>query len=308
MIRRANRFMMFSRLCCLAALGLFAAVPQANADSIVSGGITRSYEIFRPGSQRGPLPAVILLHGAGGTGAQLERFTDFDQVAAAASIVAVYPQGEGRRWNDHRGTGAQSDADDRLFLLDLIGALAAKGIIDARHVYVAGISNGGLMALDMACNYADRIAGAGIVAASLPQGYRCAPARALPVIFFHGTEDKFIPFSGGLIAGQSSTNHGSVISAEETIGFFARANGCRTRDSRDLPDPVPPDGTHVSVDRYGDCAPGGALESVVIKGGGHSWPGARQGVFLDHLLGPSSGGINTSAELWRFFGSSAAAP
>jgi polyhydroxybutyrate depolymerase len=308
MIARANRFMIFSRLCWLVALGFFAAVLQAHADSIVSGGITRTYEIFRPGSQRGPVPTVILLHGAGGTGAQLERFSDFDQVAAAAGIVAVYPQGVGRHWNDHRGTGAQSDADDRQFLLDLIGALSAKGIADPRHVYVAGISNGGLMALDMACNYADRIAGAGIVAASLPEGYRCEPARALPVIFFHGTEDKFIPFGGGRIAGQSSTNHGSVISAEETIGFFARANACRTRDSRALPDPVPPDGTHVSVYRYGDCAPGGALESVVIEGGGHSWPGARQGFVLDNLLGPSSGGIDTSAELWRFFSANATAP
>ncbi len=285
----------------LLCLCLSIAPAVAGADTIVSGGITRQYEIFQPASQRGPLPAVILLHGAGGTGAQLERFTDFDRVAAAAGIVAIYPQGLGRNWNDHRGLGAQSDADDRKFLLDLIDALAARGVVDPKRVYVAGISNGGLMALDMACNYADRLAGIGVVAASLPRDYRCEPSRPVPIIFFHGTEDRFIPFGGGRIAGQFGAQHGNVISAVDTVAVFARASGCRTRDSRTLPDPLPPDGTHVTIFSYGACRPGGAVESVIIEGGGHSWPGARQGLVLDHLLGPSSQGVNTSAELWRFF-------
>jgi polyhydroxybutyrate depolymerase len=297
--------MTLPRLCCLTILAVVAAISGASADSIVSGGLTRQYEIFRPASQRGPVPAVILLHGGGGTGAQLERFSDFDRVAAAAGIVAIYPQGIDHNWNDHRGAGAQSTADDRQFLLDLIAALAARGVVDATHVYVGGISNGGLMALDMACSHADRIAGIAVVSASLPVAYRCEMARPLPAIFFHGTADQFIPYAGGRIAGQFSTERGSVISAQETIDFFAQANGCRTRDSRALPDPDPPDGTHVTVNRYGDCQPGGALESVVIDGGGHSWPGARQGVLLDHLLGPASRGIDTSAELWRFFSATA---
>jgi polyhydroxybutyrate depolymerase len=288
----------------IAVIGI-ALAPLARADSIVSGGITRQYEIFKPASQRGPLPAVILLHGGGGTGAQLERFTDFDRIAASAGIVALYPQGVGHEWNDHRGPGGQSSADDRQFLLDLVDQLAAKGIVDPARIYVVGISNGGLMALDMACNHADRLAGIGVVAASLPLGYRCEPSRALPIVFFHGTEDRFIPFEGGRIAGQFATERGSVISAEETIAFFVQSSGCRTRDFRSLPDPVPPDGTHVTVFSYGDCRSGGAVESVIIDGGGHSWPGARQGFVLDHLLGPSSRAIDTSVELWRFFSASA---
>jgi polyhydroxybutyrate depolymerase len=64
----------------------------------------------------------------------------------------------------------------------------------------------------------------------------------------------------------------------------------------------------VTVFSYGDCNPGGAVESVIIDGGGHSWPGARQGFVLDHLLGPSSRAIDTSAELWRFFSTVAKSP
>ncbi len=275
---------------------------------MVSGGTSRQYEIFRPTGITGPAPAVFLLHGGGGTGAQLERFTDFDRVAASAGIVAVYPQGLDREWNDHRGPGAQSEADDEGFLLDLIDRLAAKGLVDPARVYIAGISNGGLMALDMACSHADRIAGIAVVAASFPVGYRCNPARALPTIFVHGTQDRFIPFEGGRIAGQFSAERGNVVSAEETVDFFVRAANCRTRDRQSLADPSPPDGTHVTIFRYGGCQTGGAVESVIVEGGGHSWPGARQGFLLDHLLGPASRAVDTSAELWRFFSDAARAP
>jgi len=52
---------------------------------------------------------------------------------------------------------------------------------------------------------------------------------------------------------------------------------------------------------FGGCRPGGALESVVIEGGGHSWPGARQGVVLAGLLRTATRAIDANAELWRFF-------
>jgi polyhydroxybutyrate depolymerase len=296
---------------CLASLlvALFlTSISPAAADSIVSDGLTRQYEIFRPANLAGAVPAVFLLHGGRGTAAQLERFTDFDRVAASAGIVAVYPQGVGRQWNDRRGPGVQSDADDEQFILDLADRLAAKGLVDRDRVYIAGISNGGLMALDMACAHADRIAGIAVIAANLPVNFRCDPARPLPAIFFHGTADQFIPFKGGRIARQFSAERGNVVSAEETIDLFVRAAGCRTRDSQPLADPSPPDGTHATIYRYGNCRPGGAVESVIVEGGGHSWPGARQGIFLDYLLGPASRAVDTSAELWRFFEGAAHTP
>jgi polyhydroxybutyrate depolymerase len=293
--------------CWASLLALLLAGDSALADSMASGGLTRQYIVFRPPGVTGPRPAVLLLHGGLGTGAQMERYTDFDRVAAAASVVAVYPQGIDRQWNDHRSSETQSDVDDERFLLDLIDRLAQAGIVERNRVYIAGISNGALMALDMACNHADRIAGIAVIAGSLPQGYRCAPVRPLPVIFFHGTSDQYIPFVGGRIAGQFAAERGSVVSAQESIDFFVKNAACRTRTAEPLPDPVPADGTHATIYRYGSCEPGGAVESVVIEGGGHSWPGARQGVMLDYLLGTASRATDASAELWRFFARTAEA-
>lgn len=283
------------------ALALAAGLGQpAAADSLVSGGLRRQYEIFLPPGG-GPRPAVILLHGGAGTAAGMRSYTGFDRLAADAGIVAIYPQGIDRHWNDHRGPGVGSDADDARFLLDLVDLLASRGAVDRDHVYVAGISNGAIMALDMACNQAQSIAGVAIIAGSLPVGYRCQPARPLPAIFFNGTEDRFIPFGGGPIAPQFAGDRGSVVPVGETLAFFAGLDGCSQRQAEQLPLPKPPDGTSATIYRYGGCRPGSALESVVIEGGGHSWPGARQGLLLDGILGTASRAIDANAEIWRFF-------
>jgi poly(3-hydroxybutyrate) depolymerase len=88
---------------------------------------------------------------------------------------------------------------------------------------------------------------------------------------------------------------------QEGLAVFARLEACRTRHSRMLPAPTPPDGTRAILYDYGGCAPGGALESVVIEGGTHSWPDARQDVTLPSIQTPPSRAIDANAELWRFF-------
>jgi len=295
----------------LVAILLLLALPmnRTAAETILSGGEQRQYEIFRPSGAPGPLPAVFLLHGGNGTAAGLRRYTGFDRLAEEADIVAVYPQGLNRQWNDMRGASANgSMAGDDRFLLDLADDLSAAGLVDRRRVFFAGISNGGIMALQMACSHAGRVAGIAVIAASLPTGFECPLSRSLPVIFFNGTADRFIPFRGGPMAGQFPGDRGSVISVEDSVAFFARSEGCRTRQVQALPEPAPPDGTRARIYGYGGCRPGGALESVVIEGGGHSWPGAAQGPILDGILGPASRAVDANRELWRFFVSNLPSP
>src|SRR5215475_10791144 len=89
----------------------FAALllaPAARAAGITSGGIVRDYEIFLPNSTAGPRPAVFLLHGGGGSAAEMRRYTGFDEIAKAAGIVAVYPQGIDLDWAD--GPSADGNA------------------------------------------------------------------------------------------------------------------------------------------------------------------------------------------------------
>jgi polyhydroxybutyrate depolymerase len=277
---------MLRRLLLAFTLGL--AVTSATAapivaESLTSGGVQRDYAIFRSNSAAGPRPTVFLLHGGGGTATEMRRYTGFDDLAEAAGIVAVYPQGIDQDWND--------PGEDR-FLLDLAGQLVARGIADRRRIYIAGLSNGGIMALQMACTHADRIAGIAVVAASLPVGFDCRPQRALPALFISGTADRHVPFAG---------DPASTLPVEESIAIFARHAGCRTRHARRLPPPVPPDGTRAMLYDYGGCAPGGALESVVVEGGTHAWPGAHPGVAPASIQSPASRAIDANTQIWRFF-------
>src|SRR5215472_8508426 len=274
------------RLLATALIGLtamLAAQTPAAAENLMSGGVERGYEIFRSNSATGPRPTVILLHGGASTAAEMRRYTGFDVVAEAAGIVAVYPQGIANDWND---PGAGS------FLIDLADHLIARGIADRRRIYIAGLSNGGIKALQMACAHADRIAGIAVVAASLPVGYDCRPARSLPMIFINGTADRHVPYDG---------DPASTVPVVESIELFARRAGCRTRHSRILPAPTPPDGTRAMLYDYGGCAPGSALESVVIEGGTHGWPGARRDIAPASIQSPASRAIDANAQIWRFF-------
>ena len=64
-------------------------------------------------------------------------------------------------------------------------------------MFVAGLSNGAFMTSSLACAYSDRIAAASPVAGITdPEG--CEFERPVPVIAFHGTEDTFVAFDGGL--------------------------------------------------------------------------------------------------------------
>ena len=80
------------------------ARPAAELRSIVSGGVRREFRIFVPATARSGLrpPVVMLLHGALGDSAQVERWTGLATVAEREGFVAVYPQGLDGAWNDGR--------------------------------------------------------------------------------------------------------------------------------------------------------------------------------------------------------------
>ena len=87
------------------------------------------------------------------------------------------------------------------FLRRLAVELAERGVADPGRIYVAGVSNGGMMALRLICEGADFVAGVGSVIASMPAaaGADCRPARPVPVVMFNGTADKLVPYDGGRV-------------------------------------------------------------------------------------------------------------
>ena len=289
-----------------AILSAYPAVAgEAVSHTIDVNGVTRTYLLYVPPGQNGKrLPAFILMHGSGSTDVQQERYSDFDAFAQAHGLVVMYPQGIDKHWNDGRVIGHESMADDIGFMKAMVAEVTAQGLIDPKRVYAAGISNGGFMAQHMACVMPDALAGIAVVAATQPVDAACPSARPTPVIFFHGTADKFVPFNGGPIAPQFG-NRGTALSNAQAVAIWQKRNGCgaatRTQiPAKDATDPMP-----VTVETY-SCPAGRGLENVIVQDGGHTWPGAHQGWLVTRILGPVTDNINANDTMWSFFQSQAA--
>jgi polyhydroxybutyrate depolymerase len=279
----------------------FAPSPQFK---ISVDGVVRDYRMFRPKTDK-PLPVVLMLHGGTGTAANIEEYLNLTAVAARENFVAVYPQGVSRAWNDARTNKAlmspnASTADDVAFLNGLVDDLVAKGIADPKRIYVSGLSNGGFMAMRMACEAPERFAAFAQVIASAPLSGRetCRPKRALPVLMINGTDDALVKFAAAAAAAQGN------FGASELAAFWAARNGCTTSSESALPDLDPQDKSSVTFRRYVGCRVGGDVEFLAVKGGGHQPPSqgnVRNYPLLRGLLGVRNHDIDTAETFWSFF-------
>ena len=176
-------------------------------------------------AERGPAPTVIVLHGAFSSAAWTMRHYGFAEAAAARGFAAVFPQGLRGCWNDGRNPFPWR-ADDVAFLKVLAGELIAEGIAEPSRIYLAGVSNGGMMAMRMLCEASDLFAGAGTIIANMPMsvGAKCQPSRAVPIVMFNGSADSWVPYRGG---GVGLWNLGGFVwGARQTADFIAHANRC----------------------------------------------------------------------------------
>ncbi|HVI52890.1 MAG TPA: PHB depolymerase family esterase [Candidatus Sulfotelmatobacter sp.] len=291
----------FSILAVVAA-GLLYGCPGALASTMEFDGLQRSFEMAVPPTAPRPLPVILVLHGGGGTSSQIRAYSHFDDVAQSQGALVVYPQAVGRHWNDGRLVPGilphAVETDDVAFLMALVDSLAGTGLADPHRVYVAGIANGGMMALRLACELSERISGIAVVAANMPVGIDCAPSRPVPAVFFHGTQDRFIPWDGGYVLQWANIDRGKVESVADTLALWRKIDGCSGEISRDV---VSKSGSLVSRRITSARCQGASVEHYVTDGGGHVWPGARQGPGGDALLGAVDRDLDATAVIWSFF-------
>ena len=189
----------------------------------VSGQGTRSYSIYvpAPGAAGGARAAILSLHGGGGSATIQASTSQLNELADEHQIYLLYLQGTGLipTFNAGNCCGfAQTQGiDDVSYVTAVLLHAAAEFPIDASRIYATGFSNGGMMSHRLACALADRIAGiAPIGGASgqfdrdLDQYYSCNPARRIPVLHIHATNDRNYPYEGGYGAGLSDPDFYSI--------------------------------------------------------------------------------------------------
>jgi len=247
-----------------------------------------------------PLPLVLDLHGYS---EPIEFHTQVSSLGALGDtkgFITVTPAITRGipRWDSALGS------DDLVFLGGLLDRIGTRRCVDENRIYATGFSNGAFMTSALACEFADRIAAvAPIAGVQDPEG--CDPDRPVPLVAFHGTDDEFVSFEGGLgpAASELPTEGGGTIgtavdavelpSVPEVITAWADRNGCADRSSEAIGDDV----RHV----VHQCPAGTAVELYRVEGGGHAWPGSEGSEAIESVIGRTTFTIDASEIMWEFF-------
>jgi polyhydroxybutyrate depolymerase len=289
--------MIFS-IVCFFLLKNPSLAPGDHTFEITHQGAKRSYLVHVPPALDPKTPATVILafHGFAMPAPLMPGFTGLSRLADTQRFLAVYPFGAGTppRWSV--GSRQFSPTDDVGFVAALLDDLAARTPIDPKRVYATGMSNGGMMCYRLAAELSDRIAAIAPVGGTMtipPAPDRTA--RPVPVLHFHGTKDRFVPYNG---PDAQTPKFLPFHSVDQTIAAWVQANGCPDTPTRTTIPDRHEDDTSVEQVIY---APGRAGAEVIlyrIEGGGHTWPGHTP---ASRFLGPSTREIDASQLLWEFF-------
>ncbi|WP_345800226.1 alpha/beta fold hydrolase [Microbacterium sp. AZCO] len=259
-------------------------------ESIDVGNRARTYTVVGEPSTE-PRALIMVFHGSRQTGAIHREFTGgaLDGLAAEGRAVVAYLDGYRGNWNDARRESSfparLEEVDDVGFARAVVARLTATHGIDPRRVVVVGYSNGGQMALRLLHETPDLVAGAVVVAATMPDergftaGFSTAPQqRPVPVTIVAGTADPIVPYSGGRMrwwARKLFKIDGAALSAEATADYFASRNGIRATPTIETLPAASRRTRTTRTDYRADGRPSVSLVTVI--GGGHTVPAAKAG-------------------------------
>jgi poly(hydroxyalkanoate) depolymerase family esterase len=284
---------------------------EARAGKFIAGSYgnqygTRPYKLYVPTGHAGKaLPMIVMLHGCTQSPDDFAAGTRMNALAEERQCFVLYPAqtqsaNRSRCWNWFKRGDQRRDKGEPAIIGGMTRDVARRYGIDARKVYVAGLSAGGAMAAVMGAAYPDLYAAVGIHsglavgrAHDVPSAFaamRGAPPpsaqgapdpakRTLPVIVFHGDRDATVhPRNGEQVIWASvgrNAASGNTVSVERgrAPGGYAYT---RTVHSD-------PDGRVI-------------LEHWLVHGAGHAWSGGSpRGSYTDPK------GPDAAREMLRFF-------
>ena len=276
------------------------------AASYSNGAGDRDYQLYIPSGYHGQaMPLVVMLHGCTQDPEDFAVGTRMNSLAEENGFFVAYPaQTAGANmskcWNWFETAHQERDQGEPSIIAGITRQVMAKYQIDARRVYVAGLSAGGALAAIMAVTYPDLYAAVGVhsglaagAAHDLPSALKAMRkgghsgqiigSHTVPLILFHGDRDKTVhPANASDLLRQWGT--GQSVVADRPALSVTKSQGRGA------------DGRAYSCDIYRDTRGQVVAEQWILHGAGHSWSGGNDdGSFTDRV------GPNASREMVRFF-------
>ncbi len=309
------RFASYCRGCVLTGMVILSfAVTGLGGDlksgdytlSVNVGGTTRPYILHIPGGEpQGPMPVVLMLHGAGGSADGTSRAYGWREEADREHFIAVFPQGlpfdpskpasfltNPNVWNDMREPmqSRRAGVDDVAYLSAVLDDVGQRAAVDANRIYVTGFSNGAGMTFALGVKLSDRIAAIASVSSHCmikePQ-----LKRPVPTIYIVGTADPLNPIDGGMATNPWGPQIYKPPYAD-SLNTWLKAVGADDNKGIITSD------TGVTTETF-EGKDGCPVVYIKIEGQGHEWPGHRR-VLPQMTTGKNVMTFDATEKIWDF--------
>lgn len=264
------------------------------------------YKLFVPcGSDTGA-PLLVMLHGCTQSPDDFARGTRMNALAQEHGFLVAYPvqaqsKNANKCWNWFRAGDQQRGAGEPAVIAALTRHLVQEHALDARRVYVAGLSAGGAMAAVLGATYPDVYAAIGVhsglpfgaardlpsAMAAMAQGGSSAAeiGKPVPAIVFHGDRDVTVnPCNGGAVVDQ-------FIRGEAPGAIHTHDASQITVERGSVPN-----GRNYTRTVYRNANGAIVAEHWEVHGAGHAWFGGdSSGTYTDPT------GPDASEHMLRFF-------
>jgi polyhydroxybutyrate depolymerase len=213
---------------------------------------------------RTPVPLLIVLHGLYLDPATTEASSGMDAVADSQDVALAYPSGINGSWNAGMccGDAHAQRVDDVGFLVHVVHLVAQLRAIDIDRVYLAGFSNGGMMALKAVCDRPDVFAAAVSMSGTLQTP--CTGRRPVNTLMLHGLRDTTIPYAG--------ERHSDFLGVPVTpVPTAAARLAARSR----CVDKVQQRTRRYLRTLFVGCSEGTGVELITAPALGHRWPNMK---------------------------------
>lgn len=285
--------------------------PQFREGSFTNSAGTRKYKLFVPQAYRGqPLPLIVMLHGCTQGPDDFAAGTRMNEIAEEGACLVLYPAqaqsaNRSRCWNWFTTADQQRDRGEPSIIAGMTREIAGTYGLDAKRVYIAGLSAGGAMAVVMGRCYPELYAAVGVhsglayaSANNVPSAFAAmkggvarasgaTPSVIVPTIVFHGDRDQTVHHRNAEQVVAAYTGIGAGARSDRTHGSIAESIVERGKI---------PGGYAYTRTRYVNAEGANLVEHWEVHGAGHAWfGGAPQGSYTD------SKGPDASAQMMRFF-------
>jgi len=268
-----------NNLSLLVVLLVQVASAQVIKDSIQVEGNYRSFQFNKPTTARPDGSLVFVLHGSGGSGAQMMEATSvLLKTTANENVIFVYADGYKHYWNECRKAASslanKININEEAFFSAMIDYFVASYQISKDKVFAVGTSGGGHMCYKLAMTMPKKIRAITAIIANLPDtdNMDCIDSKiAIPVMIVNGTADPLNKYEGGMMQ-SGSFIMGNVRSTDRTFHYWSDLAGYHGDPIKTiLPDKDPADGK--TIERY-TYKEKGIPEVTLLKviGGKHDYP------------------------------------